>query len=152
MPLDKITMTIEESTKARVIQAGKKDGRSMSNMANKLLDEAAKLEAAGDHENAKKNREDAARLKLGVGRAEAADPQEQLLQGDRKHRLSLLRAGIAQLKMKMLEDDVTEDAKARYAQVIDEAETEIAELLGIPRPQPRRRRRSCCSTFCNNSE
>lgn len=38
MPLDKITMTIEESTKARVIQAGKKDGRSMSNMANKLME------------------------------------------------------------------------------------------------------------------
>ena len=105
--------------------------------ANKLLDEAAKLEAAGDHENAEKNREDAARLKLGVGRAEAADPQEQLLQGDRKRKLSLLRAGIAALKMKMLEDDATEDAKARYAQAIDKAETEIAELLGTPRPQPR---------------
>ena len=36
--LEKITMTIEESTKARVIQAGKKDCRSMSNMANKLLE------------------------------------------------------------------------------------------------------------------
>ncbi len=43
MPLDKITMTIEESTKARVIQAGKKDGRSMSNMANKLLELGLKV-------------------------------------------------------------------------------------------------------------
>ena len=43
MPLDKITMTIEESTKARVIQAGKRDGRSMSNMANKLLELGLKV-------------------------------------------------------------------------------------------------------------
>ena len=33
-----LTITIEEPTKARLIQACKKDGRSMSNMANKLLE------------------------------------------------------------------------------------------------------------------
>jgi hypothetical protein len=43
MATQPITITIEESTKARVIQAGKKDGRSMSNMANKLLELGLKV-------------------------------------------------------------------------------------------------------------
>lgn len=33
-----LTMTVEESTKARIIQAAKKDDRTMSNMANKLME------------------------------------------------------------------------------------------------------------------